>query len=343
MIILDILKAVWFDVSHTIVELTIDTEEYGVISHSIDMRKPECLYMYRGVHIEYYVQEYMTIGGGYERKEYSMLEEYLGTGFTSPRDISNITNDSNNYVFSEALESSTNDVFKDVKKVFLLFSGGLDSTALFYSMLKCNKEFTVILTEKSIFEYYRLSSEIMSNAFSGVDFILADERCLDDTIRRLDTGDCSFVSGELGDQLFGSNNIMSDFYEDRNTQYQLEVPKVLLDDTTELLNVISNKYICNMSNWLWAANFVYRWDYIKGRLANVVGELKAGSEIVMPFGCHELQVWSVQNQIPNSKFNKETYKKDIRDYILGANGDEEYCNNKLKVESLQMTRDPDRN
>lgn len=89
------------------------------------------------------------------------------------------------------------------ENLHLFWSGGIDSTTAFYALLNSGVNFTVIMNDNSKAEYPKLFSQIVEG-IDGVSYMGS----LNDTKFNLnqftiDNPNVLFVTGELGDQIFG--------------------------------------------------------------------------------------------------------------------------------------------
>ena len=78
------------------------------------------------------------------------------------------------------LEEAINDAIECIrhhskeKNLFLLWSGGIDSTLVFYALLQLDCPFTVLMDKTSIDEHPKLWEKISSNYFKNVNYKIID-------------------------------------------------------------------------------------------------------------------------------------------------------------------------
>lgn len=225
------------------------------------------------------------------------------------------------------------------KNIFLLWSGGIDSTLVFYALVKQDIEFTVIMDSNSIKEYELLGNKILNKEFNKVNFILNKEHEQFD-ISTLSSNPVNvFITGEIGDQIFGSALSLPFSYEDRQKHYKDALPYEAQwkDLEPTVAAVVDNLETTTLAEWFWAVNFTCKYQNILTRMT-----VKFEISPISPFdNCYHFfdtdnfQRWSMQNYKSNSSFVKVSdYKMQAKNYIFNINKDSNYRDNKIKVPSL---------
>lgn len=216
------------------------------------------------------------------------------------------------------------------KNVHLMLSGGIDSVLVFYALVEAGVVFTVHFNELSEAEYPKLIGEIENGEFNNVTPINHTK-----TPRKFSEFDNKIVvTGEIGDQIFGSDQIFDHYMEQRNMPYKLVIPIEVwkaTKPTTDL--ILEPKDTATTAQWMWCINFIYKFKKVNKRICKGFGVSK--QELWNFFGAPDFQAWAMTHQLENSKYNKYTYKMPSRDYIFSQNGDTIYRDTKTKIGSLR--------
>lgn len=151
------------------------------------------------------------------------------------------------------------------------------------------------------------------------------------------------VSGEFGDQIFGSVKT-TNLFKYSATDAKLADWKVCLpfsDDLKDLFSILVDKCpfrIVSAYDFLWWINFVGKWQHVECRMANTLDmDFSAYMENSRHFfRMEDFQLWAMNEQNHLSKVGHEwtTYKLPLKQYILDFTSDKEYFANKTKVGSL---------
>jgi hypothetical protein len=232
--------------------------------------------------------------------------------------------------FSNLVDAKATDILSQGKKIKVMYSGGLDSTLVLCSLYK-NKtenspEIEVLLTQNSINEnpnffenyitnYRKYEGEMDGSSYSK--FMVNND---DDFI---------IVTGEIGDQLFGSSLILNDL--DHASQ---PVDWEKYSGLNALCAVCPMPVLTN-ADLLWWVNFTLKYQWVQLRIyKNMAIDF---NKYVHFFDTTEFQRWSMQTSMTEKipDFSPTKYKQDIRGYILDFTGDRDYCQNKTKVPSLK--------
>jgi hypothetical protein len=146
------------------------------------------------------------------------------------------------------------------------------------------------------------------------------------------------VTGELGDQMFGSaafsadpdliNMTTRDYLKRDDFQAHLEDIKRFNDacptDTTKLVDCL----------WWW--NYAVKWAEVRYRAAVAVEDGNALQNVHAFFGGEDFQKWSIANSDKKIKDTPESYKFALKDFIYDFTGDADYRDTKLKEGSLRV-------
>lgn len=240
-------------------------------------------------------------------------------------------------------------------RIFAMWSGGIDSTLLLVSLLKCatsaqRSRITVLLSEASILEnpnFYRehVAQKLQTETSTALPYIIGNKSIL--------------VSGEHNDQLFGSD-IMAPLIAKHGTSviHQPYDRAVFFTHYNEILSSekLSNKYldlfetlksksplpITSNFDFAWWINFSLKWQTVFARLLtfvaprnrdNITAEYARG--YYFPFyNTEDFQLWSMNNMDKRIKETWSTYKWPCKDIIYDYTKDADYRDNKLKRGSL---------
>lgn len=238
-------------------------------------------------------------------------------------------------------------------KIFLSYSGGIDSTLSLISFFKYWKpeslsRLTVLMNLSSIEENPHFFKQIIER--------VRVESIFQNYSQRLATENAGLVTGEHGDQLFGSDiiaravamygdsaihapfekivpSVLSKFTED---------PEVTADFFARLRPIVEESPfpIKTVHDFLWWYNLTMKWQYVKYRfLANKAWYKPetTASRVHHFFDTVEFQKWSMCNHDKKIKGTWESYKFPMKDLIFEYNKDSEYLRKK-KVPSLPLTQ-----
>jgi len=237
--------------------------------------------------------------------------------------------------------------FKD-RHIVLMWSGGLDSTTAFYGLIKTGIQIHMHINHHAISEFPLLAAQILSGQFENVtaEYVYTGfmgmphpkwEFDFNDYIEK--HPDILVITGEIGDQIFGSAVSYSRSYNTRQKPYREVVPKEvveLLDPT--VLNFLNKPYDkITFSEWTWAVNFTCKYQDVLMRMGSQWGLLPVEPyyNCVHFYNNPNFQRWAMQNYQSNCDYQeKHQYKQKMRDYLLQEGCDEKYCNTKWKMGSL---------
>jgi len=225
---------------------------------------------------------------------------------------------------------------KGDRKITLLWSGGLDSTLLFYLLLSTNVEFDMVMTEMSEVEHFDLYHDI-DNYTHITKIVLTSEEFMSH-VSKYDKEKDLVITGDNGDQTFMSNLPMKYFKDVMHLPYRIVIPKDVYESVSEHTDkVIYNKVNATVANWCWALDFVYRWDVVNSLLSYELGFTLDNTPLVSFFHTDDFANYSVTNQVKNSKYDMYSDKCDMRKLIIRlCPKDENYVKNKTKVGSQKM-------
>jgi len=236
-------------------------------------------------------------------------------------------------------------------KLFLMYSGGIDSTTALVSILNTwSKEelerVYILLSYNSIEEFPRMW-KLINNNFKGR--IINSLTNTDKFIR-----EGYILTGEHGDQIFGSDVIISmvqlygeDIINSPWQDYMNKFYKVFFYDSSSNIDIFVDKYSMTLPfcpfpiktcfEFVWWFNFTNKWQPVKYRVFNqkrFTTSKETFKRIIHFFDTPEFQKWSLDNQDLKIKNTLDSYKYTAKEYIVKHTGFEEYLS-KPKIGSLQ--------
>lgn len=236
----------------------------------------------------------------------------------------------------------------DGKEIQVLWSGGIDSTLVLISLLKAAEQagrtdlLEVVLTIDSVQEYPRFFDRFIRGRLRCVPASHPVFSYLDD--------DKMIVTGEHGDQLFGSDYLAK--YVPTGTAW-LPWEDVLhlivtgkLGDPRQAERVVDYLRpqiarapvpIVTLFDLYWWLNFSLKWQHVTFRtvIYKRTNHRKTYETLVHFFRDPRFQVWSLGNRDKAIGSDWKSYKGVAKEAILEFTGDEDYFAQKTKMVSLQ--------
>lgn len=219
------------------------------------------------------------------------------------------------------------------KKIWIFWSGGLDSTGAYLALreVASPNEIGVIYSADSLLEHPELWGQIkgvhetfeinMYNIWTGVEFACKDGIA---------------VTGEIGDQLFGSM-MFSDYPSDvLRKSWQEWNQEYAANETFQQFVSASPIQISTIQDLLWWINYSskYQWVQVRMLVNNSISVLD--KNIFHFFDSADFNNYTVstpsEEKMPNADISQ--YKKPLRDFIARISRDSTYAYNKPKVASL---------
>ena len=217
------------------------------------------------------------------------------------------------------------------------WSGGIDSTVAVTSLLKNGFDRTkhkikIALTVQSISEYRFFFERHIALNFEYVPY------------NEVLYSQFPVITGELGDQLFGSDILLKVSYNlGEDLCQSADIKNVIISALGPKSGPIVEHYLpiaqyCpipveTVHDFLWWWNFTQKWNNVKYRLLNFVAGAKP-ENLISFYDTTEFQQWSLDTptriKMPAGILS---YKKPAKDYVISFTKDESY-KDKLKVGSL---------
>jgi hypothetical protein len=244
------------------------------------------------------------------------------------------------------------------KNVYLMYSGGIDSTGALVSMMntwgKDIERLHILMSYRSIAEFPDLWP-VINKKFKGRII-----NSIEDNLEQYYSNGY-IVTGEHGDQIFGSDQILKanlffgkqcihDNYEKylypfytrqfKNLNYLQRNGKNLKEfiDLLKWTTEYSPIEIKTLFDWVWWVNFTNKWQLVKYRNFSFSERndnlSEPYSKFIHFFDTTSWQRWSIDNHHLKIKDNVLTYKYPAKEYIVKKTGLDSYLN-KPKVGSLQ--------
>lgn len=231
-------------------------------------------------------------------------------------------------------------------RLHIMWSGGIDSTVTLVSMLKAlpsneHDRLTVFLSSHSIAE----------NPTFYHDHI-AGKLIVQRTVGKTGLYDEVVVTGELGDQLFGSDLMLECTrrlgFESLFLPHEQVLPRLFtsLAGDAAMGDAVYQRYapiaveapypLVSTQNFLWWWNFSQKWQHVKFR--HLLYEERADyrplfGRVQHFFDTDDFQRWSLTHPADKLGHRIDTYKMPAKRYIASFTGDDAYLA-KLKIGSL---------
>lgn len=250
-------------------------------------------------------------------------------------------------VLNDAITSAANAVVAYNRPIYLLWSGGIDSTTVLYALLATGVQFTVIMDSHTAAEYACLAESLLSGVepqISVMHSTVQNRINLNQFV--LDNPNALFVTGELGDQTFGSDTLFRFTYNERSLPVkEAVIAGILHKDIYEycrrsvasLLGAEADSM--TLAEFLWSLNFVFKYQTVQLRTGAF--RLKSQGEpknCVHFFDTEMFNAYALDNYKSNVAFELPAeYKMPLKDYIFSQNGDSVYRDTKLKEASLSVS------
>jgi len=264
-----------------------------------------------------------------------------------------LTLPNNNFSFEDQVHKTALEIKEKTKgsNVYLMYSGGIDSTSALVGIMNTwdeedLKRVYILMSYRSILEFPEMWS-VINQKFKGRII-----NSLVDTNIFLNEG--YIITGELGDQLFGSDIILSlvDYYGEEGihmpwkdnikTFYSTIFSKNF--DIDLFINMYSEtcEYcpfeIKSCFDFLWWFNFTNKWQLVKYRVlsqSRFDNPKEQVSKIINFFDTPEFQRWSLDNHDLKIQKTLNSYKYTAKEYIVKHTKFVNYLN-KPKIGSLQF-------
>lgn len=235
------------------------------------------------------------------------------------------------------------------RRITVLWSGGIDSTTALialYRELSVREErdrLHLLLSQESIDEYPAFFEAIIKGklAYTTIKTTIYEE---------IDPSDLN-VTGEHGDQLFGSDKLKYHVmtaeawrpWED-NLEYVIanklghKAPAEAIVEYLRPQIAQSPVPINTLYDYLWWMNFSLKWQHVSLRLREGLtpGAFSLEDNLCHFFQSTNFQRWSLTNPQSKIKSDWKSYKYIAKEYIHDFFPDLDYLHNKEKEQSLKL-------
>ena len=242
---------------------------------------------------------------------------------------------------------------RDVK---LTWSGGIDSTAACVALLKQSdlgrldaRRFPILYSKDSISEYRQFFRVHIRKGKRRKKIKKIADACI---------GNGILVTGEHGDQLFGSAKALDIPFEDLEAPWEDSFPRVLryrlasARRVDTMIRYLEPQFraapipLPSLFELLWWMNFSMKWQTVSLRIPSTTSKgttfQKTADLTEHFFRTETFQRWAMTNPDKRIRMGDwSSYKWPLKDYIRDFTGDDIYWREKEKVPSLQnlTTRD----
>lgn len=218
---------------------------------------------------------------------------------------------------------------KHLDNVILTWSGGIDSTLAFYALKAHGIPFKCTVDGNSQREYPKLYQEIVKGQHEGVTAIDLHEALVGDH-----KPVSNYVTGELGDQMCGTDKLLSMPHLPHRTRLATEQYKpCAFGEYYAAIEHVLGRDDLTVAEFAWALNFFFKFTDVRKRCTKYFN--LEDSQTHHFFNSVSFQRWALQNYSKNVHFEKLTdYKEPYKKYIVDQNGDQNYYEKKIKVGSL---------
>jgi hypothetical protein len=254
-----------------------------------------------------------------------------------------------NKSFDQICNERANEIINSTNgKIKILWSGGIDSTVALISLI--NKltiidkidRLDILLSNESIIEYPTFFEDVIKGKLK-YELI---KTTIFDHIQSKET----IITGEHGDQLFGSDKLKypimtGDAFRPYEDILEFIISRKLGTDkfTNHIIDFIepvikqSPITIVTLYDYLWWLNFSLKWQTVSMRLIYGLERTHADLEtnVFHFFKSNDFQIWSLLNHSSKIKSEWNSYKFIAKEFIYEFHKDDFYLRNKEKEQSLK--------
>ena len=230
----------------------------------------------------------------------------------------------------------------------VLWSGGIDSTVALIAFItelttiKRIDRLQILLSKESIAEFPTFFERIINGklSFQLIKTTMFDHIKPDEII----------VTGEHGDQLFGSDKLKypilaGDAFCPFESMLEFSISRKLGTDkfTNSIIDFIAPQIKCSpikivtLYDYYWWLNFSLKWQTVSMRLIHGLERTHNDLEknVFHFFKSDDFQNWSIQNHSIKIKNEWNSYKYIAKEFIYEFHKDDAYLRNKEKEQSLK--------
>ena len=276
------------------------------------------------------------------------LDAGIGFEILDPLNDFSVSEKSFSAICAERAEAICKKSFVENRKIQLLWSGGIDSTlalvSIYKALEKCDglENLEILLSIDSVAEYPAFFRDVIENNLTHIFFEPPIYDFLDE--RKI------IVTGEHGDQLFGSDKVQHFMMTNQAFRpFEEILPFVIarkLGSTKSVDAILS--YLApqiekspvkieTLFDFLWWMNFSLKWQHVSLRMfyADETMRFSLDKNFVHFFSAKDFQNWSISNHDLKIKKTWKSYKYIAKECIFDFHKDENYLLNKEKEQSLK--------
>jgi hypothetical protein len=239
--------------------------------------------------------------------------------------------------FADLMESRAVEIINAAgsRKIFVFWSGGLDSTGVLVALMKnCPlDQIVVVMSETSVVEapvfFERYIKDKMQIRWMEHGIVAPHIRA--------GIAEGIVVTGEIGDQLFGTVNFAGVPDEKLKGPWQDGISRGDYTDYGDFVRACPRE-LDNYADFLWWSNYSSKYQHVQMRIILEVKNSILEQNTFHFFDSGDFNDWTVTAPI-SLKFpdmNPKKYKLSLRDYIYDYDGDLSYFENKEKERSLRF-------
>lgn len=246
-------------------------------------------------------------------------------------------------------ECILNKAFNSVKKIYLMWSGGIDSTGVLISFIQAMKPehkdiINLVFSHNAIKENPNMYEKYIDGKFN---VIRTDNNFMD--VYKYIVQNGIVVTGDCGDQLFGTDkgimpNVLYNWFNSYKDFLKEMYPETNIDYLIDIFDNTFNQYNMNITkvhDFVWWMNFACKWDYVAHSLSYLAGTNYNTEIAFYDDKMFEVYALNINHDINVSEFRE--YKKDLKRYIYDFNKDKDYYIQKMKYGSSKTNRNKNKN
>jgi len=318
---------------------------YNIINTSV--YKDNLLETIDSVTLDFYMfRKGTSMRGAYSRYDRSSHPQKLITNpiyYIQPN-----LSDKSPYTFAEVTDRRSLqllEVATTFEKIFLFYSGGLDSTTILCSLLKNWSvadlaKITIVLNQYSINENQLFYEKFIKGKFTTVD---TDEYFTD----RLMNNDSLYITGDLGGAIMNSDNsdVLKLFSETYNKPWISNIDSIIkyftynsdVKNAHKTIETIIKSFddlkyeVESVNDFFWWVNFNWGWDiemyysiWYWQLSENTDTRLFFENNLFLWYNGIEYQTWASTNNEPKIGDNVSMDKLPMKKYIFDFDGNMEY-------------------
>jgi hypothetical protein len=259
--------------------------------------------------------------------------------------------------FADVADARGAALWAENKKLAVFWSGGIDSTTALVALLKTVPDgrlgdLSVHYNLSSIEEYPEFYTEYIEGEWTVPHAKLMpevvkpkDRYCPDNVFESSTVNEIAktlktslVITGELGDQIFGSAGFANDPDKINSTIDDFLVAEELtgIRDEIDTLSAACPIPVNSVTTMMWWWNFALKWSEVRWRSLTAVRDSTDFDNIRHFFDTDDFQRWSIVNDDLKIKDTIQSYKYTAKDYIYDFAKHDDYRDQKLKIGSLHV-------